>query len=158
MIKCTRNFLLGFCVLCATSTAAKAEDRVLEQVNKNIVLVYNSAAECTQTLVPGPDQYVKLIKDYFTKLYPDGTGYWILPPVTEYQTDRGVCIINLETSLQRYQRSLFDFHAIYPNRPQPPILLAYQWRDNAGNIARSAIPQQLPLPQSAKGAATEKRF
>jgi len=159
MVKFMRKFLLVLCVLCATSAAAKAEDVVLDQVNRSIVLVYTSATECIQTLIPGPDQYVKLIKEYFAKLYPMGTGYWILPEVKEYQSDRGVCIINLESSLQRYQRSLYDFHLMYPNRPQPPMLLAYQWRDNVGSASsKSAILQQLPLPAPVKGDTTEKRF
>lgn len=147
--------------LCLPVGKAVADDRVLAQVNKNIVMVYTSAAECMYTLSPGPDQYVQIIKDYFSMLYPKGTGYWVLPVVTEYEQDRNVCITNLESGLLRYQRSLYDFHNTYPNRPQPPMLLAYKWRESGMRSGKSGsiIQPQIPIPlRSEKTEDTEKRF
>ena len=148
-------FLILF--YCSTGRA-RAEDNALAQVNRNIVRVYVASAECVETVSPGPDMYVKMIGDYFANLYPFGIGYWVLPEIKELQRDKGICIINLEDSLLKYQRSLYDYKALYPNNLQPPMLLAYQWREILKKTDNAAIKAPIPLPSKPKGDESKQRF
>ncbi len=150
-----RPAVFGVCLL-AGSSYASSDDAVLNRITSSISLVYVSASECKGTLSPGPEQYVQQIDDYFTKLYPNGAGYWALPPTREMQTNREICIINLESSLLKYQRSLYEFRISYPKRIQPPMLLAYRWRDRT---IENDTPTFSTLPiSSPKASKPDSRF
>lgn len=104
-----------------------AEDTILGKFTKSISTVYVASKSCENTIAPGPKEYISLITDYFTKLYPNGTGYWVIPLSDQVIDNPVTCIRLIKTGLYEYEYAREDYRNNYPSRNQPPILVAYQW-------------------------------
>ncbi len=154
-----KSLIFFFALFLGNTTFSLAEESIMSRVSGNIVSVYISASECTGILSPGPEQDIQIIDEYFKNLYPNGAVYWALPIIAEKQTNREVCITNLEKSLINYQRSLYDFKYAYPNRLQPPMMFAYRWRDRQTK-SETATKPALPIYTTPPPQATtpDSRF
>lgn len=121
--------------------ASYAEDGVMGRFTRSISNLYGTSQSCKRVIETGPQEYIKLIGDYFNGLYPDGAGYWALPTANPPISDRSACITLLQKHVGEYQRARKDFEQNYPAQAAPPVLIAYTWD-------KRAVPQA-PLPQTS---------
>lgn len=108
-------------------TASRAEDNVISRFTQSIATVYSTSKACEKTIAPGPQEYITLITAYFNGLYPNGTGYWVVPAAEQRISNPVTCIRLMQSRLFDYKNARKDYHANYPERNPPPILIAYKW-------------------------------
>ena len=127
-----------------------ADDVILGKFTKSISNVYTTSKSCEETIAPGPKEYISLIDDYFTKLYPNGTSYWGIPRSGQIISSPITCIRLIKNDLFDYKNASEDYRNNYPDRSQPPILVAYQWEKVYAEPAPAQPIRSYTPPQTTK--------
>jgi hypothetical protein len=122
----------------------------MEIFTRSISKLYMASAKCQDTLAQGPSEYLALISEYLSALYPNGVGYWVVPPKVKPTTDRKTCTKMMQRQLMEYKSARNDYADAYPDRPmEPPVLVAYQWDRMVPPEARQPVGSYLPRPPAA---------
>ena len=137
--------MLLFIILIFFSAESSADDNSLGNFNKSIIGVYTSSKACEKTIV-GPREYIEVIDEYFAKLYPNGTGYWVTPKGIKYIDSVSECIRIIQARLSEYQSAYNNYNANYPNRNPVPILVAYRWDRTYIEPTKSVQPTKSYIP------------
>ena len=145
-------FALLFIVLIFFPINSQAADDSLGNFNKSIIGVYTSSKACENT-ISGPKEYIAVINEYFSKLYPDGAGYWVIPPTTNYIDNASDCIRIIQARLSDYQNAYNNYNSNYPNRHPVPILIAHRWESTHYKIA-----QEQPTKSYIPTKKADQRF
>ncbi len=121
--------LVSILLFMPTNTSASDRgDEILRNFTKSITAIYSTSKSCENTISPGPKEYIEVISSYFTRLYPSGVSYWVLPQ-SKPITNANECIRLMERRLSEYKSAYNDYNNNYPNVGAVPILIAYRWND-----------------------------